>query len=77
LGGALQLDRFGEHATGEAWSEHALGADVDVSANEVTRVHDEAAEIEQASARLEIDEEVDIGPVVRLAARHGAEHPDS
>jgi hypothetical protein len=45
---------------GDLRTQAGLGRHVDVAAEEVTQIHQQAAEVEQAAAILEVDEEVDV-----------------
>jgi ribosome-binding protein aMBF1 (putative translation factor) len=57
------------------WAEHALGADVDVSVEIITKSIARADELEQYSARLEIGEEVDVRLIVRLVLERPTRKP--
>jgi hypothetical protein len=56
----LHRDRFAEHALADAGPQAASRDDVDWAAEQVRQVHDQAAEVQQAAARLQVDEEVSL-----------------
>jgi hypothetical protein len=72
----LHRDGFVEHAVADAGSQTAGGDDVDRAAEQVRQVHDQAAEVQQAAAWLQVDEEIDVAGGIRLAPGHGTEHAD-
>jgi hypothetical protein len=72
----LHRDGFVEHALAHAGSQTVGGDDIDRAAEQVRQVHDQAAEVQQASARLQVDEEINVAGGVRLATGHGTEHAD-
>jgi hypothetical protein len=72
----LHRDGFVEHALEHAGPQTAGGDDVDRAAEQVRQVHDQAAEVQQAAAGLQVDEEVNVAGGIRLATGHGTEHAD-
>lgn len=65
-----------EDALAHARVERGLGDHVDLGAEEVGEVHEEAAEVEQAAVRGEVDQEVDVTPGVGVATSDRTEHAD-
>src|SRR6266540_3196447 len=72
----LHRDGFVEHALAHAGSQTTGGDDVDRAAEQVRQVHDQAAEVQQDAARLQVDEEINVAGGIRLATGHGTEHAD-
>lgn len=58
-----QVDGIGKDAVGNPGPQSTLGDHVDIALQQLLQVHEEAAEVEQAPPRLEIDEEVDVARV--------------
>ena len=74
--GRSQRDGVVEDVLGDARAEVFGGHDVDVVTEEVPEIHEQAAEVEQVSAWLQIDQEVDVTPFARFASSDGAEDAD-
>ena len=72
----LHRDGFVDHALAHAGSQTASGDDINRAAEQVRQVHDQAAEVQQAAAWLQVDEEIDVASGIRLATGHGTEHAD-
>jgi hypothetical protein len=69
----LQVHGFGLGVSGHAWAEGGLCGDMDVAAQKISEVHEEAAKVHQVATGLEIDEEVDVAAVTGVAASDGSE----
>ena len=51
--------------------------DIDPSPKQILQVHQEPADVEQCSTRLQIDQNVHIAVQIRIVARHRTEDPDA
>lgn len=72
--GASQVDSVGQNPAHDSQTKAGFNRDVDVMAEQVPKVHQETAEVEEVPAFVEIDEEVDVAGLGRITPRDRAEH---
>jgi len=68
-------DGVGEYLFPHPRPEALIGHNVDLPVEELAQCHQQATQIEEAAAYLQVYQEVDITPVVAVGACRGAEHP--
>ena len=71
-----QRDGFGKNPLSNALSQTSFRHHIDTTSQELLQVKDQRRMIEQASARLQVDEEVDVALRPCLAAGDRTKHAD-
>lgn len=72
--GASQVDSVSQNPAHDSRAKARLNGDIDVMAEQVPKVHQETAQVEEVPAFVEIDEEVDVAGLGRITSRDRAEH---
>jgi hypothetical protein len=61
-------DGFGEHALANIPSQHSLGRDVNVFVQLSLKVHEKASQVHETPIVIEVDQQVQITQIIRLAS---------
>jgi len=65
---------FGEHTLANISPQHSLGRDVNLHVQLSLKVHEKASQVHQTPIVIQVDQQVQIAQIVRIASRNRSEH---
>ena len=72
--GAAQVDSGSQNLARDSRAKAGLNGDVDVMAEQVPKVHQQTAQVEEGPAFRKFDQEIDVARVGRITSHDRAEH---